>query len=196
MLKKSCKAQRKVHSLTSRNRTPDLTFSEEQSPIGSSPKFLADGMLGSIARKLRILGFDTIFDSKSKDRDLAQSALSTGRILLTGDFELFVYAKSLKIASVLVQGQSEAERLHQVLSKSGVSKIKINSLVSRCSVCNGELVDLGTKKSNDGEIYCCKSCGKNYWKGSHWIKMNILFEQVNSRLIEDAHNGKNKKGAD
>ena len=139
-------------------------------------------MLGSTARKLRILGFDTDYDVKSSDEALVRQALSSGRTLLTGDVELFFRAKSARVKTILVKGRSEEDRLYEILSKSGITQIRVFQLASRCSACNGELEDTGTKNSHSMEIYSCASCGKKYWQGSHWKKMAALFESVNSRL--------------
>src|SRR5271155_5865762 len=67
-----------------------------------APKFLVDGMLGSLSRKLRMLGFDTIYDSSSADSELRSLAKITNRILLTGDVELYITAKRSKIGTILV----------------------------------------------------------------------------------------------
>jgi uncharacterized protein len=159
--------------------------------LEASPHYLADGMLGSTARKLRILGFDTIYDAESDDEDLARSALSTGRILLTGDRELYFYAKKLKVTSILVKGLSEKEKLFQVLSASGIGHIDINQPLSRCSICNGELESTGTNNQQRTEVFSCAVCGKKYWRGSHWKKMIALFSEVNSRL-DDLDNQKKR----
>jgi uncharacterized protein len=150
--------------------------------LESHPTFLVDGMLGSTARKLRILGFDTAYDVKSSDQVLVQEALSSGRTLLTGDVELFFRAKSARAKTILVKGRREEDRLYEILSKSGITEIRIFEMASRCSVCNGELKDTNSKNSNSVEIYFCSSCGKKYWQGSHWKKMTALFGSVNSRL--------------
>ncbi len=141
-------------------------------------------MLGSTARKLRILGFDTIYDSISNDKDLVEVTLSTGRTLLTADHDLYVYTKAVKGNAILVNAKSEKEKLYQVLAKSGVQKISRDSLVSRCSICNGEIADTGTKKQDNENIYSCNNCGKAYWRGSHWRKMKTLFDEVDSELTK------------
>ncbi len=139
-------------------------------------------MLGSTVRKLRILGFDTAYDVKSSDEVLVREALSSGRTLLTGDVDLFFRAKSARARTILVKGRSEEDRLYEILSKSGVTQIRVFDLASRCSVCNGELEGTDSMNSNNIEIYYCTSCGKKYWRGSHWKKMIALFGSVNSRL--------------
>lgn len=146
------------------------------------PAYLVDGMLGTTARKLRILGFDTLYDTKSQDSDLLKVAIETGRILLTGDYQLYVSAKTSKAAAILVSDRNEEDKLFHVLDKSGVRGIDIEHLNSRCSICNGVLFDTGTKKYDAVAVYECQLCGKRYWRGSHWKKMESLFERANSML--------------
>ena len=153
---------------------------------GFSITFIADGMLGTTARKLRILGFDTTYEASLPDQDLMKLALESGRTLLTGDHQLFVTAKSSGAKAVLVHGQSEEARLYEILQKCGLGKIRMDSLVSRCSICNGTLVGNGVSMNNYGEVFSCTSCGKKYWKGSHWNKINSLFESVNALLVVSA----------
>jgi uncharacterized protein len=148
----------------------------------SSPAFLVDGMLGTSARKLRVLGFDTVYDTESADKDLIQKTLSTRRTLLTSDVDLYLNAKCQRADAILVKGLKEEDRLYEILTKSGVLGINIDSLTSRCSVCNGELLETGTQGLRIGKVYSCSSCGKRYWRGGHWKKMGPLFERVNSRL--------------
>ncbi len=141
-------------------------------------------MLGSTARKLRILGYDTVYDGESNDEFLLQEALSLKRILLTSDVELSIRSKVLRVRTILVTGHNEEERLFEILSKAGITQVQLSNLKSRCSLCNGELLDTASKNLNGLEIYGCTSCGKEYWQGSHWRKMKALFASVNVRLIK------------
>ena len=52
-------------------------------------KFVADGHLGKLARDLRLLGFDVIYDRDTSDSDLA-AACSDDRALLTRDRRLLM----------------------------------------------------------------------------------------------------------
>ena len=51
-------------------------------------RLLADGMLGTLAKWLRLLGYDTAYDNVAADPELARRARSEGRVLLTRDREL------------------------------------------------------------------------------------------------------------
>ena len=73
--------------------------------------FLADAMLGKIARKLRIFGFDTVYDSNLDDENILNSSNYVGRIVLTSDKELFNRCKKKRIASILTYKETEIENL-------------------------------------------------------------------------------------
>ena len=55
----------------------------------NSISFLADAMLGSIARKLRIFGFDTIYLAHARDDEILKIGIEQDRVILTADKELF-----------------------------------------------------------------------------------------------------------
>ena len=145
-------------------------------------------MLGTTARKLRILGYDTLYDPESDDKELLRIARESGRILVTSDSELFLNAKRLNAPAVLTTERSEAKRLYEVLAKNGIRSIidsKGHYPQSRCSVCNGELENVGSSLVSETSIFVCKSCGKHYWKGSHWKKLDALFREVSLLLGSD-----------
>jgi len=49
---------------------------------------IVDAMLGSLARKLRIYGFDTVYDKDSEDSSMLIAAKTESRTLVTCDKEL------------------------------------------------------------------------------------------------------------
>ena len=148
--------------------------------VRSDSVFLVDGMLGSLARKLRILGFDTLYDSKSNDQELLKMAKETKRCLVTSDIDLCLTARRRRVDSILISSRSDRGRLFEVLAKIGESAID-GTKVPRCSVCNELLEDLG-RMNKDQTIYTCVTCGKHYWKGSHWKKLSVLFREVDLML--------------
>jgi uncharacterized protein with PIN domain len=151
------------------------------SPESSGPKFLVDGMLGSLATKLRILGFDTNYDKKSKDSELISIARKQDRFLVTSDHELFLLAKQVRIRVILILGKTEEKRLLELLTKANIKELD-ESRVSRCSLCNSVLERTFRKDEYDREIFKCPNCSKLYWHGSHWIKLDSLFSKVNDSL--------------
>ncbi len=145
------------------------------------PSFLVDGMLGSLARKLRILGFDTLY-SADDDSRLMAIARETKRYLVTSDTELFFLSRRRKLKSILIVSRTDRDRLYEVLSSLGESEINLERS-ARCSVCNGELIVSG-RREKERSILTCVSCWKSFWKGGHWKKLFVLFEEVDAMLRE------------
>lgn len=144
--------------------------------------FLLDGMLGSLTRKLRILGYDTLFDPESNDSKLIKDAEVADRCLVTSDIQLYVEARKRGISCILVNSKTEGGRICQILSTIGVTRID-ESRPARCSICNGELKEKLVDPRGK-TIYTCSDCGKDYWRGTHWKKLNSLFREVNGLLGE------------
>ncbi len=158
------------------------TFTALSKVSGTSRnKFLVDGMLGSIARKLRILGFDTLYHPRLNDAELLEVARETGRILLTSDNELFYRAKRNHVSSVRVSSKTESGRLYEVLFAVGEDEIKLDALTPRCSACNGRLFSSG-RTFGENALLVCETCGKEYWRGGHWKKLTKVFSAVNQML--------------
>jgi uncharacterized protein with PIN domain len=140
-----------------------------------SPRFLLDGMLGGLARWLRICGYDARYARRASDEELLERASGDGLVLLTRDRLLRRKALRAGVDAFLVDGESEAERLASVSRRFGLS---LDPGCSRCPNCGAALrsvekgvvsgrVPLGTYEAYD-EFWICDSCGKVYWRGSHW----------------------------
>jgi uncharacterized protein with PIN domain len=105
-----------------------------------SVAFLADAMLGNIARKLRIFGFDTLYMAQAHDDEILRTGIKQDRVILTADKELFKRIVKVGARGVLVSaGASELEDLVHILTENGITSIGMNGVGSRCSVCNGHL---------------------------------------------------------
>lgn len=59
-----------------------MVFSFERK-VSLRMKFIADVMLGKLARYLRILGYDTLYSSQMDEEELIRNAIAQKRILLT-----------------------------------------------------------------------------------------------------------------
>lgn len=138
---------------------------------GTSPRFVADHMLGSLARWLRMMGYDTIYNKTLDDGQLATLAKAESRFILTRDKEL-----AKEPGALLVESDELEAQLAAVCQKYG---LKFREDLIRCSTCNGALADL-PKESAKAEVpegayagnekfWKCSGCGKVFWKGSHWL---------------------------
>ena len=144
-------------------------------------KLLCDHMLGSLARWLRFMGYDTAYPEPGPDRALIDRARAEDRILLTRDKEL---ASRLRDA-VEVRSDDLEEQIREVAA---VLRLQLVDPLSRCSLCNeilaplppeevGGLVPEGVR-SRHREFWRCPSCRRVYWQGSHWNKMVERLNQL------------------
>lgn len=155
-------------------------------------RFVADAMLGSLARKLRILGFDTRYHKKGTDSELTSSAKAEGRIVLTSDRQLWNQRNS-RLQVFLITGRSDRERMLSLVAEAESRGIRLVEGDSRCALCNGELVpstkrELGEqvpvtvlKRHRSFEV--CTHCGKVYWKGRHWSRLRKFSYLLRSKKI-------------
>lgn len=154
--------------------------------------FVADAMLGSVARKLRIFGFDTLYIANADDSEILKIGVDQGRVILTADKELFKRVVKAGARGVLVNGGSDLEDLVHILSKNGITAIGMEDIGSRCSRCNG-LLERRTPEqvregipakvtANHAEFFQCIECGKVYWEGSHLEQIRALAKRIDSKL--------------
>lgn len=139
------------------------------------PKFLVDHMLGTLAKWLRLLGYDATYEKGLDDDALLELAMEKGLVLLTRDRELASRAgeRALYLPERGVRGQ--LERLKGSLG------IQPEAILSRCSLCNStvEGIDPAAARGRvpeavlfrHSEFYLCRACGKVYWIGSHFEEM-------------------------
>jgi uncharacterized protein len=156
--------------------------------VKSPPRFIADAMLGSLARKLRIFGFDTLYFAEGGDPELEALARKERRVILTSDKRLFARSEGKRgLPAILVDGTTDRARLRSVMSQAGPAMTLRLGMgrESRCAVCNGELEVLGRPDAASTEIpakvlarhrlfYRCRSCSRFYWRGKHWERLRRL----------------------
>jgi hypothetical protein len=135
-------------------------------------RFVVDGMLGSLARWLRRMGYDADYVNQRADAELARIARAESRVLLTRDREL---AGRRGLRALLVESQSLDEQLAQVTA---AFPLALGSQPARCSECNTPLVGaLPQEVADQVPVYVlhthryfrrCPACRRVYWTGTHW----------------------------
>ncbi|HVO77931.1 MAG TPA: Mut7-C RNAse domain-containing protein, partial [Methanomassiliicoccales archaeon] len=101
--------------------------------MSERPRFAADEMLGSLARWLRLMGYDTTYAKDVEDTQLIEIARKEGRNLLTRDKEL---AERAGDSGFYVESDDLDTQLRAVSSRFGLEP---DPERARCTVCNGEL---------------------------------------------------------
>ena len=144
--------------------------------------FILDVHLGKLARMLRLMGFDTLYQNDFDDPEIVKIGAEQNRIVLTRDIQL------LKARAVThgywIRSLVPEEQLEEIINRFDLfSQIKA---FHRCVTCNGiiektdkkkvlHLLEPKTKKYYE-EFYQCRACGQVYWKGSHYP---ALMEKIN-----------------
>jgi uncharacterized protein with PIN domain len=150
-------------------------------------KFIADGMLGKLARWLRMLGQDVKYSNQSDDAELVAIAEKEQQVLLTRDLELYQHAVAKGINAFYVEGRTEAEKLAELAERFDFS-LTIDLRRSRCPRCNtrirltpketiAEKVEKNTLIHYD-EFWKCPKCGQVYWQGAHWKGIQATLEEA------------------
>jgi len=137
--------------------------------------FVVDGMLGRLAKWLRILGYDTKYSPDWDDNELARIARAEGRVLLTRDVEL---SRRRGLRFLLVESEDPEEQLVQVAR---AYVLRADHPFSRCVVCNTLLEDVAKVEAwgqvpsfifgTQDRFRLCPECNRFYWRGTHWQGM-------------------------
>jgi hypothetical protein len=142
-------------------------------------------MLGNLSRWLRFFGFDTFYIKGDIDDDeLLKIAEIENRVIISRDKELVIRANKRKLKIVEINSIDLNDQLKDVLKNVLIDE---NKILSRCSLCNTNLVKIDKKDvknkipvkifDNFNEFFFCKVCNKIYWMGTHYDKiLRKIFE--------------------
>lgn len=142
-------------------------------------KFVADVMLGRLAKRMRLLGFDVAYHPDLDDNEIIRLSLAQGRIILTRDTALS--GRPLASNHLLITKDAVQKQLNQI-----VGTLRITQLpgpLTRCSLCNQLLETMSRQEALDrvpphvyescASFLQCTRCRKIYWRGSHVQRMSM-----------------------
>ena len=144
--------------------------------------FLLDVGLGTLARRMRLLGLDVAWSNDADDPELVERARGEDRVLLTQDRGLLM--RRALPAGALVRGTGPDEQLADVLDRFAPALAPL----TRCTACGGPLVAVpkaevadrlppGTRRTYD-EFSRCTACGRLYWRGAHARRIDALIARA------------------
>lgn len=156
-------------------------------------KFIVDSMLGNMARKLRLFGYDSIYFSTLEDKVLLKISLKDFRIVLTKDRQLHQQAIKTGCRCILIKGDDNFRNILHVLKECDINFIQpVPNPKTRCTLCNCVLMnydksllrDRIPKKVYDKAtlFFQCTCCLKIYWDGIHIKNINTLIKNINHDL--------------
>ena len=149
-------------------------------------------MLGNIAKKLRLFGYDSKYFSDIEDDKLIKTAKEEDRIIISRDENLVRKSQKLGIKTVFLTKNDELEQFYEILDQVLLDVFQINGDIARCPKCNSitESIDKIVIKDKvpkrvyefNEKFWVCKNCGKFYWEGTHIKNLKKFVGKINERL--------------
>ncbi|MCS6842169.1 MAG: Mut7-C ubiquitin/RNAse domain-containing protein [Roseiflexus sp.] len=147
-------------------------------------RFVLDTHLGRLAAYLRMLGYDCLYRNDAHDAELARLAHDEQRILLTRDLGLL--KRSTVIYGAFVREVIPTRQIVEVMRRFNLAPAP--TVFQRCMRCNSltapvskveidHLLEPKTRQYFD-TFRRCPVCGKIYWQGSHYNRMQALLERA------------------
>ena len=160
-----------------------------------NPRFVADVMVGKLARWLRILGLDVLYNNRFEDAEFLRIAREEDRLVLTRDVELHDLAQP---GSILIERDDFKKQVQQVVRKCGIRQF---ALLSRCAECNTPLTAADKESifsrippyvylTHDRFAYCSR-CDRIYWEGTHTDSMHERTEAWIREILDSPGDGHN-----
>ncbi len=148
-----------------------------------TPRFLLDVHLGTLARRMRLLGLDTAYENPDVgDAALAARSAAEGRIMLSRDRGLL--RRRELFAGAFVYSHRPAQQLDEVLTRF----VPPLAPWTRCTACNGLLREVqkedvsGRLPSGTQRTYKtfaeCSACGQTYWRGAHAQHLDAIVQHA------------------
>lgn len=148
----------------------------------AEPRFVLDVHLGTLARRLRLLGVDSAYANDADDEALVAQANTERRVLLTQDRGLL--RRRGLLAGGYVKGARPDTQLADVLDRFAPPLAPW----TRCLACNGLLVPVskadvdpvlapGTRRTYQS-FSRCPECGRVYWRGAHSRRLQEIIDSA------------------
>lgn len=147
-------------------------------------KFVADVHLGALAKKLRLLGFDTRFSQDASAEELLEAVAEKKRVLLSRNRKLLM--RRIVDRGLFIRSDDPEEQAAEVVRRFDLSG-SIEPF-TRCMACNSGLAPVSKEevlprlepltKKYFFDFSRCIGCGRVYWKGSHFEKLEAFLEKI------------------
>ena len=155
-------------------------------------RFVCDVHLGRLARRLRLLGFDTWYRRAADDVELADVATAEDRTMLTRDRGLLM--RRVVVHGYCPRSDDPDEQAVEVLRRFALSD-RVRPL-SRCPRCNGDVLPVEKAAVADrlplrtrvehSDFSRCVGCGQIYWPGSHIDRISAIIDRLITAATEEA----------
>lgn len=157
-------------------------------PEKNQMRFIADIMVGKLAKYLRMAGYDVVYTNDADDDLILQTARNEDRIVLTRD-TMMLKRREFKngiLRSVFISDDALLTQLLQVKHELGLI-LKPDLII--CLVCNNPLKEVKKKDiknkvppyvyKTQSKFKHCSSCKRYYWQGTHYDYIKNYFSRIN-----------------
>ena len=163
--------------------------------LGVPLRFLLDIHLGTLVRRMRLLGLDAAYENPDiGDGALAAKSAAEERIMLSRDRGLL--RRRELFAGAFVYSHRPGQQLDEVLTRF----VPPLAPWTRCTACNGELrrvdkdavrgrLPSGTQRTYE-TFAECSACGRTYWRGAHAERLDAIVQHA-VRHVKDAESAAN-----
>jgi uncharacterized protein with PIN domain len=165
-------ASRRIAAVVRQDKIRSKAASLEQQET-MHPRFVADVMLGRLAKWLRIAGFDVLYSNKFTDDELMAISNLEGRVLLSRDTRLLIRKPVREF--IFINSEDIQKQIRQVFETMHISSL--GSLLTRCLSCNEALVETPRESVRErvpefvyktqSRFKLCPGCQKIFWAGTH-----------------------------
>jgi len=131
-----------------------------------------------------MLGFDTLYRNDYDDETLANISADQHRILLTCDIQLLM--RNVITHGYFVRERQPKKQLLEVYARFDLPNAQ--NPFSRCMHCNGDINPVEKEnieqhlmprtREHYDEFWQCSNCGKIYWKGTHFQRMQQTIAEM------------------
>jgi uncharacterized protein with PIN domain len=152
-------------------------------------RFVLDVHLGTLARYLRLLGFDTLYRNDYDDHEIVRLAHDQSRIILTRDKGLLKHAAVTR--GRWIRHTRPLEQLRETLVAFDLAGSALP--FTRCAVCNGSLRALTRRsvaslvparvRERHDKFARCTVCARIYWPGTHTLRIRKALHDASIDLL-------------
>ncbi len=154
-------------------------------PLPRPLRFVADVHLGTLARRLRVVGIDTAWRNDATDDELVACMLTEDRVLLTRDRGLLM--RRAVVHGALVRHDDPDEQLVEIAARFSLAGHAAPG--TRCPRCNGAVeradpddvaadLEPGTRAAGHDSFGRCRDCRRLYWSGAHADAIEDIIDRV------------------
>ena len=164
----------------------DVTGAVTVWPQPIAPRFVLDVHLGTLARRLRLLGFDCWYRTDTDDAELARIAVDERRILLTRDRGLLM--RRIIVHGYCPRSHDPDEQVIEVVRRYELAEQ--TAPMTRCATCNGRLAAVDRAAVHDqlptrtaaafDDFARCEGCGQLYWSGAHAESLEAIVRRIDA----------------